>query len=429
MVLLDAALLLLFVSLSVMNRDWMGWEKLGIAPTSDLITTLLFTFTFGYILVNAFLFLIKKRSAIRILRITKILLFCITIFTLVGYPLMSNIMIRRTSVNYLFIHDGALQTEIATRFLLKGKNPYASNFLGTPMESWQYSETDDPKAKNPALYHYVYLPFFLLTSSVGHVIQKIVLGWEDLRFTLFAEYMALLLVAFMLVKNMKEKYLYLTLFAANPLVVHFLVEGRNDTASFLYLLASAFFLSRKNLTASAILLGASMAFKQTLWLAAPFFLGYVFFQKELRKKALRYTGIFLLSAVILIGPFFLWDPKSFIDSTLGYMSGSTLHSYPIKSIGFAQILLLTKVISNSHNYFPFWILQAISVGPLLAYFIVHLKRNPKISSIFLFFGITTLVFLYFSRAFSESYLTIVVLAFIGAFVFYQKEKTADALKR
>ncbi|MEK9175939.1 MAG: hypothetical protein AAB520_00690, partial [Patescibacteria group bacterium] len=250
MVLLDGALLLLFVSLSVMNRDWMGWEKLGIAPTSDLITTLLFTFTFGYILVNAFLFLIKKRSAIRILRITKILLFCITIFTLVGYPLMSNIMIRRTSVNYLFIHDGALQTEIATRFLLKGKNPYASNFLGTPMESWQYSETDDPKAKNPALYHYVYLPFFLLTSSVGHVIQKIVLGWEDLRFTLFAEYMALLLVAFMLVKNMKEKYLYLTLFAANPLVVHFLVEGRNDTASFLYLLASAFFLSRKNLTAS-----------------------------------------------------------------------------------------------------------------------------------------------------------------------------------
>lgn len=429
MFLLDSVVLLLFVSLSVVDRDWMGWERLGFTPTSDLITTLLLTFTFGYILVSVFLFLIKNRQAIRILNISKMLLFLIVVLTLVGYPLQSNITRRHTSVNYLLIHDGALQTEIATRFLLKGKNPYASNFLGTPMESWQYGELDHPKAKNPALYHYAYLPFFLLTSSTGHIIQKIVLGWEDLRLTLFAEYMVLLAVVWMLVKKMKEKYLFLVLFGANPLVVHFLAEGRNDTASFLYLLASAFFLSRKNLTTSAILLGVSMAFKQTLWLAAPFFLGYVFFQLDLRGKALRYTGVFVLSAAIFIGPFFLWDPKSFIDSTISYMNGNTLHSYPIKSIGFAQILLLTKTIKDSHNYFPFWILQGLFVGPLLIYCLAHLKRNPKISSIFLFFGITSLVFLYFSRVFSDSYLTLVFLVFTAAFIFYQKEKSTDLRKR
>lgn len=426
MFLLDSGLLLLFVGLSAMNRDWMGWERLGLTPASDLINTLLLTFTFGYILTSVFLFLVKKRPVIHALTIAKMVLFCLVIFTLVGYPLMTNIMGRRTSVNYLLIHDGALQTEIATRFLLKGKNPYASNFLGTPMESWQYGELDHPKAKNPALYHYVYLPFFLLSSSVGHVIQKVVLGWEDIRFTLFAQYLVLLAIVWMLVRKMKEKYLFLVLFAANPLVVHFLIEGNNDTASFLYLLASAIFLYRKNLTASAILLGASMAFKQTLWLGAPFFLAYVFYQKGLREKAIRYTAVFILTAALFIGPFFLWGPKSFIDSTLGYMSGITLHSYPIKSIGFAQILLLTKVIKDSHNYFPFWILQALSVVPLLIYFIRNLRRNPKISSIFLFFGVTSLVFLYFSRVFSESYLTVVFLTFTAAFLFYQKEKPTNS---
>lgn len=426
---LDSAVLLLFVSLSVMDRDWMGWERLGFSPIPDLITILLLTFTFGYIVVSMFIFLVKNRPIIRALNISKMLLFLIVVLTLVGYPLQSNITRRHTSVNYLLIHDGALQTEIATRFLLKGKNPYASNFLGTPMESWQYGELDHPKAKNPALYHYAYLPFFLLSSSVGHVIQKIVLGWEDLRFTLFAEYLLMLAVVWMLVKNMKEKYFFLTLFGANPMVVHFLAEGRNDTASFLYLLASAYFLSRKNITTSAILLGCSMAFKQSLWLALPFFLGYVFYQKDLRDKALKYTGVFLLSALIFIGPFFLWDPKSFIDSTINYMNGNTLHGYPIKSIGFAQILLLTKIIPDSHRYFPFWILQGLFVGPLFVYLLMHLKRNPKISSIFLFFGIISLVFLYFSRVFSDSYLTLVFLVFTAAYIFYQKENSTETPKR
>ena len=424
MFLLDSALLLLFVSLSVTYRDWLGWERLGFAATPDLATSLLFTFTLGYLLTSVFLFMQKKTSILRFLNLTKMLLFCLIILTLVGYPLMSNIIKRHTSVNYLLIHDGALQTEIATRFLFKGINPYSSNYLGTPMEFWQYGEIDHPKAINPALYHYAYLPSFLLTSSAGHIMQKAVLGWEDIRFTLFAEYLALLVLVWFLVRNMKEKYFFLVLFAANPLVLHFLIEGRNDTASFLYLLASAYFLMRKNLTISAILLGASFAFKQSLWLAAPFFLSYVYYEKALRRDTFRYIGVFLLTAAVFILPFFLWDPKSFIDSTFSYLNGSALHSYPIKSLGFGQILLLTKVVKDSHNYFPFWFFQAIFVGPLLIYFIRKLKRNPKISSIFIFFGITTSVFLYFSRIFSESYLTIVFLSFIAAFIFLQKEKTA-----
>lgn len=416
---LDSLLLLLFVTITIMNNEWLGWGRIGYQTSPELIPLLLVAATIVYLLVDITLQFVKKN---RILNTAKISLFSIVILTLVGFPLLNIIYQRHTSVNYLLIHDGALQTEIAARFLFKGINPYSANYLGTPMESWRYFEEDHPQSNNPALYHYAYFPLFLITSTAGHAIQNVVLGWEDLRFTLFVEYIAMLVVVWLLVRNMKEKYLFLILFGANPIVVHFLLEGRNDTASFLYLISSAYFLSRQKLTLSAIFLAFAISFKQTLWFAVPFFLGYVFFKKSLQRNFRKYTIVFLLISTLIIGPFFLWDPKSFYDSTIQFMNGGTKHVFPIKGIGFSQILHVIGFLPNTHMYFPFWIFQFIAVIPLLFFLLKKLKQNPRISHVFLFFSITTLVFFYFSRGFSDSYIVTIFLAFITSMVFYLQEK-------
>jgi uncharacterized membrane protein len=413
---LDSALILLFTITNFMGKNWPGQEGLGIPSLSGPFFSILIAFTIGYLLVDVILLFFKKN----IFHILKIILFCCIVVFSVGYPLLSNILIRHISVNYLFIHDGALQTEIATRFLLKGKNPYATSYFNTPLAQWTYTESKYSGLTNPALYHYTYLPFVLLTSAVGHVSQKFLLGWEDLRFTLFVEYLGILLVVWKLTKNIKERFLYLTLYALNPLVVHFLLEGRNDTASFLYILVSAFFLYRKNLKTSAIFLAFGMAFKQTLWLALPFFLCYVFYKSGIKNKFRSYFISFIITAGLIILPFIIWDPKNFIDSTIGYLSGTAIHSYPINGIGFAQILLWAKLIPNSHAYYPFWIFQFLTSGALMLFFLKMLKNKPRISYIFLFFSITNLVFIFFSRVFSDSYITLIFLTLITAILFYKK---------
>lgn len=416
---LSSFFLLLIVIFNIMNKEWLGWERLGYTTISDLAMTLLVTTTIAYVVIDVITRLVKNNF---FLSITKVIVLITSLIFLVVVPLWTNIMLRHTSVNYLLIHDGALQTEIAIRFLLKGENPYTMSYFGTPLEFWRYREVDHPTAVNPALYHYTYLPFFLLSSAVGQIIQKIVLGWEDLRFTLFAEYLGMLSIILLLTRQMKEKFFYFILFAANPLVVHFLLEGRNDTASFLYLLASAFFLSRKKLTTSAVFLAFGITFKQTLWLAVPFFLGYVFFTHDFKQKAYWYTGVVLVVSAIITLPFFLWSPKNFFDSTISYMNGATTHSYPINSIGFAQLLLLFHIIPDTHRYFPFWIFQFLAVTPLVIFFLSKLRGNPRISSLFAFFSVTVTVFFYFSRVFSDSYITLVSLTLLSALLFYQIEK-------
>lgn len=423
MISLDSVLILLFVITSIVNKEWSGWQAPGPQQLLDPASSILIVLVVGYLLIDILKIFFKNN----IFQILKILLFCTILVSFVGYPLLNIILLRHNSVNYILIHDGALQTEIATRFLFKGQNPYAVNYFNTPLQSWNYTEANYHGAINPALYHYAYLPFTLLTSAAGHVVQKLILGWEDLRFTLFVEYLGILLIVWVLTKNLKEKFVYLTLYAFNPLVVHFLLEGRNDIAAFLYLFASAFFLYRKNLKVSAILLAFAMAFKQTLWLALPFFLCYVLYKKDIKNKFRTYFIFVIATMSLIILPFFIWDPKSFIDSTINYLNGTALHSYPINGIGFAQILLMTKSIPNTHVYYPFWIFQALTSGPLLLFFLKILKNKPQISYIFLFFSITTLVFMFFSRVFSDSYITLIFLTLITAILFYKKEGGANLM--
>src|SRR5688572_3404625 len=55
-------------------------------------------------------------------------------------------------------HDSVVQFEASIRMVREGRNPYAENYHGTPLEKWRGWK------ENPALHHFVYPPFLLVLS-------------------------------------------------------------------------------------------------------------------------------------------------------------------------------------------------------------------------------------------------------------------------
>src|SRR5687767_6687655 len=58
-----------------------------------------------------------------------------------------------------YCHDSVIQFEEASRRLRQGRNPYAGDFLGTPLDGWRGFRD------NPAIHHFVYPPLLLLVTA------------------------------------------------------------------------------------------------------------------------------------------------------------------------------------------------------------------------------------------------------------------------
>lgn len=118
----------------------------------------LFTFIFCLLLGAVSLDVFVKRTS-RYYKL-KTIIFWITIVSTVGMGFISAIIVRHMTHPIFQIHDIILQLEAAIRFLLDGVNPYKTTYFGTFLEGWHYSDIQ----VNPALYHFVMEPFYLLFS-------------------------------------------------------------------------------------------------------------------------------------------------------------------------------------------------------------------------------------------------------------------------
>src|SRR5205807_4098613 len=64
------------------------------------------------------------------------------LFVFVVLPTLASIVLRETGRPYTYVHDGAIMIEEAARKLLAGHNPYAADYLDTPLYYW-------PMVNNP----------------------------------------------------------------------------------------------------------------------------------------------------------------------------------------------------------------------------------------------------------------------------------------
>lgn len=368
---------------------------------------------FGLIFLGLFSYLILdilKISQKRFNLLKNILLVGIIVIVL-GSAFASSIIVRHKTHPIYQIHDMPLQQEIAIRFLLDGKNPYNTSYFGTFLEQWHYSDTE----KNPALYHFVLLPFYILFAIPFYFLSNQLFGYFDARMPLLFLFFVVLSVTWLIVKGSEKRRVFLSLLAFHPAMLLYTLEGRSDMFMFAFLVLGLFFLYKKNYVFAGIPIALAFAVKQSAWPFFPFLAAFLYFQTKSFKKTIVNFFPFVITFSAVVLPFFFWDQKAFLDSTVLYLSGSTVNSYPISGYGFGKFLQELGFITNPHQYYPFIVWQILIGLPVLFFLIKFLKRNPSVSRLSLVYGIFLFIFWYFSRYFNNSHLAYLSMIFITAY--------------
>ncbi len=342
----------------------------------------------------------------------------VTIIAFVIVPTLAAIVYRHNGVPYLYIHDGAIQTEEAVKFLLAGKNPYVENYTGTPMAQWPFFEPGF--TQNPSLFHLPYLPLPVLVSVPFYLLSQAMLGWFDQRFVYLLMLLALAPMLLSAGRTPRERLGALMVVALNPLFVPFFIEGRNDIVVLFWIVGAILFLQRNRTAWAGVWLAGAAASKQTAWFLVPFFLLYLLKDTKLphwrillaRVKPLV-PGALLLMAALL--PFLFWNPAAFIEDTINYQSGLSsagTTTYPIKSLGLGDLALGLGWIKSSTATFPFATFQIVLGGLTLILLLWLQWRHNTITQMALNYAILFFVFAFFSRTFNDNHLGFALTCFV-----------------
>ena len=238
---------------------------------------------------------------------------------LVVIPTMTSIHHRLMTKPYYYVHDNPIQMEEAVKMVLAGKDPYGADYSNTPMGQFSYGtpvydfagtpEPSDTKI-NPALHHTVSLPFGIIAVIPWYIAWDALFYWFDARIVYLVAYLALITIAAFLVPK-ANRIDFVPLFALNPLLGSFVIEGHNDTLVMVLVVATLVLAQRKKFVLSAIPLGLAVATKQSSW---PFALIYTMYVWMLVRKTSRVAWVYMVGlavgiALICIAPFFLLESK------------------------------------------------------------------------------------------------------------------------
>ena len=413
-----SATLLFLVTIPVV----MGYKISPGIGTSYVLFLLYFLLNFGNICYSLFAKNGRKEETVK-----NILTWTITLFVLCGT--MGTAIMDRGRIapgqNYK-IHDIILQQEAALRYLGDGKNPYKETYFGTPMEQWTYGE-GDKDVVNPALYHFVMPPWYLLSSYPFYFVSMRTLGYYDGRMPLLLATIGLLIVLFFWIKNKNIARLAVILIGLNPASMSYLIEGRSDMLVLWWFILALFLIEKKRYIFSAVSLALAEMTKQTAWFAVPIVIGYLWIGKRVAiKQVIIYCFVGALVSMVLMAPFLAWDAKAFLDSTIFYLSGNGPHSYPISGYGLGMLLIGFKVISDTHAYYPFIVWQLILGGSGIMFGILTLRKYTSIAMVCFIHAITLFLFWYTSRYFNNSHVAYIATLFaISVFKIWDEEKISE----
>ena len=341
----------------------------------------------------------------------KYILFWTLLSLSVGGAFVSAIIVRHTVAPVFQIHDIILQLEAAIQFFRHGINPWEATYINTYMAAWHYSDT----MINPALYHFVMMPFYLLFSLPFYFVSNHTIGYFDGRIPLYFLYLSLLIAAFKLIKDKEKKLLFVTLLAFNPAMFAYTLEGRSDVFMFAFFFAGLFLLFKKRYSYAGIFIALAFAVKQSIWPILPLYVGYIYFLSKGFQETTKRLATFAITFIILVVPFVLWNPNAFLNSTVLYLSGNTLHSYPISGYGLGALLHQVGVIKDLNASYPFIIWQVIVIAPVLSYLLYLLKKNTNVRTLILTYALLALVYWYLSRYFNNSHMGYLTMVFLTAY--------------
>lgn len=351
----------------------------------------------------------------------RIILVCVLTIT-VGGTMMTAIVDRHRVAPVYGVHDVLLQQEAAMRFLLENRNPYRETYFGTFMEEFNYDELGND-AVNPALYHFLMPPWYLLSPFVVYVPAVRILGFFDGRMVSLLLTAGLVIVLFRWFRHADLGNLAVVLTVLAPAVFDYLIEGRSDIYPLFWLILSLALADRKRFLVGAIAYGLAFSSKQTAMFAYPFFLLLTYVRSG---RSLRQTVIaFIVSGAVIAGltlPFLMWNPNAFIDSVIRFPAGSTTPNFPVSGYGLGMILFSLGVIRDIHDQYPFFVWQAVIGIPVLVLFLkMNLSKAP-VSGVLVGYATTLFAVWYTSRYFNNNHLGFLSTLYILGVVKYLDEE-------
>jgi 4-amino-4-deoxy-L-arabinose transferase-like glycosyltransferase len=320
-----------------------------------------------------------------------------------------------------YTHDGGvIQTEATIEYLLTGINPYAADYLDTPMAAWGTEY-------RTALYHYPYLPWTFIFSTPFYLLSNATLGWFDQRFVYLLLFAVTLVLGRSLARRRDGKLAVVMLMGLNPVLASDVIFGQNDSFVLFWVVLALWLLrlaETRGATGavrplSAAALGLACASKPTAWFLVPFWLLYLL-RDELGFKGnakqllswvrhwldmlARHAWPLVLMFVLVVGPWFVWDPAAIFDDVWRWSAGTTDMPYQIRGWGLSNFILALNLVPDRLAYWPFWIPEALITTPLLIILLWRQARRNTLGTMLYGYVVVLFGFFYVSRFLNENYL-------------------------
>ncbi len=350
-----------------------------------------------------------------------LLVLAVSLFA-VGFTL-TEIILRHNTAPYRYVHDGLIQTEEATKFLLVGKNPYVEDYTQTPMKDWDFRVEN--LRLNPALYHNAYLPFLFLFTAPFYVIINAWLGWFDGRIIFLPMFIGVLVILARWVSERGRKFALLLFVTLNPFFVPYLTEGRNDVFVLFWIVLSVHLLRQHHEAWSLVALGLASASKLTAWFLIPFYALYLFQPRAdallswRRADAIRGLRRLLplgATTALVILPFVVWQPAAFIESVWNYPNGASAFApYPVFGYGLNILAQGFGLLPTAATRSPFEILQWIVGLPLLLFLAWRQIKNNTLSQMWFSYALLLAVMSFFSHVLNDNHIGFILTLFAIAF--------------
>jgi hypothetical protein len=407
--------------------DWLpapGLTLLADRQTTDPITLLLISLAFGGGLLYLVVDTLREHMTDRTVHRLKLTLLVLIIGLLVFGQTSLFIGLRHITGPAAYTHDGGvIQTEATIEYLLAGVNPYVADYTDTPMAEWG---TD----YRTALYHYPYLPWTFLFSAPFYLLSRLALGWFDQRMVYLLLFAVTLGLGYRLARPGPGRLGIVMVIGLNPILASDVIFGQNDSFVLFWIILGIWLLQlaeqRGNDSASTawglVAIGFACASKPTAWFLLPFLVLYLLPGRSDppqegggRASVWRYLGRLLrrgwplaATVVLVVGPWFVWNPGAMVDDVWAWSAGTAAVPYQIRGWGLSNLILALGLVPDRLAYWPFWITELLVAAPLLALGLWRQSRANTLGVLLGGYALLLLGFLYASRFLNENYLGFLV---------------------
>jgi Glycosyltransferase family 87 len=298
------------------------------------------------------------------------------------------------------IGDGALQTQLAGDFLLRGIDPYGADYASAGLSAAPWSEP----FQSPALHHLVTWPGQFLWPLPLQALGRLAGWWDERIFLLLAAGV----IAFLMLRLLPGVPGRLAVLAFFLVPGHSLIAvlGDNDLPMLALLLAALLAAERRRFLLMGLLLGLAAVTKQHALLALPLVGAWALVRGAGWRTLIQASALATAAGLAVVAPFVAWNAAAFIQDTVVFLAGSGVDAYPINGLGLSAFLLSSGLIHGPRDGFPFAVLEAIVGLAVWTLGWLWIQARRRLQDVLVLAGLAMLLVLYVSRYFHDTHLVL-----------------------